>query len=45
LRLFSDPNDIRHFIDKFIAWYYHFDDENWFESEKDPNDGFVDGEQ
>lgn len=33
LKIFSDPSDVKQFIEKFLAWYYHFDDEQIFEGQ------------
>jgi hypothetical protein len=31
LRLFNEAADIKQFVDRFLAWYYHFDDDNLFD--------------
>lgn len=27
----KDNTDIGDFIERFVQWYYHFDDDNWFD--------------
>ena len=34
LKIFNDVNDVKQFIDKYMAWYYHFDDEQLFEGQE-----------
>jgi hypothetical protein len=46
LKIFSEVGDIKLFIDKFMAWYYHFDDEQIFDGaeNKEISEGLNDHE-